>query len=148
MAMRPNFWRMEFHLEVDSDWPPFSAETLWVEMIDDHRFRIDNSPFFVRNIAVDDLVDGVDSGEGPIQFVKKISSGGHSTIWVITLNDVIKQTLKEDVMQLGCDYEGSPWPSLISIDVPSRTLLDRLHQRLGELRLSNDISFVDACIAT
>ena len=137
---------MEFRLEVIDDWPPVSAESLWVEPIGDGKFRIDNSPFFVRNIAVGDLVEGAEVLDEPVKFVGKISSGGHSTVWVITLNDKIGESLKGGIRELGCHVEGSPWPSLISIDVPSGSHLGELHRLLREVASTGQIEFVDACV--
>ena len=47
-----------FPLEVDVDgWPPVSAERVWAFDLGDGRFRIDNPPWFVRNLAVGDIVE-------------------------------------------------------------------------------------------
>jgi hypothetical protein len=37
---------IEFDFENGSDWPPVSSESLWVQKVDEGRFRLDNVPFF------------------------------------------------------------------------------------------------------
>ena len=51
-----------FELEGDSDWPPVNAESLW---FDEHEcgFQLKSIPFFVPNLAYDDVVDLVDQVE-------------------------------------------------------------------------------------
>ena len=97
MAMitdRSALMRMEFPLTIESDWPPVSVETLWVAALGDGHFRIDNIPFFVRDIAVDDVVVGKSGQGGLLRFVRKFASGGHSTIWVISHDQEAQQSLR------------------------------------------------------
>ena len=79
---------MAFRLEVESNWPPVSIESLWVESIGDDKFRIDNSNFLLKGIAVDDIVEGrLESAdkEEVFYFSRKLKAGRHSTIQVIVI---------------------------------------------------------------
>jgi hypothetical protein len=143
---RVGFKKMEFRLEVTDDWPPVSSETLWVEELSYGRFRIDNSPFFVRDLAVDDIVAGLETDSPFLTFVERVKSGGHSTVWVITMDQSIKETLIESVRRQGCFVEVSPWPSLLSLDVPSKRALKDLRSTLKELGQNSDISVVESCL--
>jgi hypothetical protein len=137
---------MEFRLEVTDDWPPVSTETLWVEELGDKTYRIDNSPFFVRDLAVDDTVTGLET-DGPfLTFVEKVMSGGHSTLWVIVLEYSIKDALIESVRSQGCFVEVSPWPSLLSLDVPTKSSLEDVRLALQTFGLDSSISVVEGCL--
>jgi len=47
-----------FQFDVDGDgWPPVAAETVWAFDLGGGRFRIDNPPWVVRNLAVGDIVE-------------------------------------------------------------------------------------------
>lgn len=137
---------MEFRLETTDDWPPVSSETLWVEELSYGRFRIDNSPFFVRDLAVDDIVVGLETESPFLTFVEKVASGGHSTVWVITIDQSIKESLIDSVRSQGCFVEVSPWPSLLSLDVPSKRSLKDLRSMLRKLGQHSDISVVESCL--
>ena len=49
--------KVRFKLDVDHDgWPPAESEGLWAEPLGDDTFRVDNTPWFVRNLASGDVV--------------------------------------------------------------------------------------------
>jgi hypothetical protein len=48
--------RIVFPLQVKRGWPPVSAERLWAQELGDLHYRIENVPWFVRDLAVDDVV--------------------------------------------------------------------------------------------
>jgi hypothetical protein len=137
---------MVFDLTAEADWPPVATETLWVESIDEGIYRIDNVPFLARGIAVGDLVEGDLTSSEMLRFVRKLSSGGHFTVQLITLDDETRDRLRNDVFRIGCGFEGSPWPSLTGIDVPDENRLDQLHKLLSDLSVTNRVSYIDACI--
>jgi Domain of unknown function (DUF4265) len=149
MAIRedqPDLRRMGFDLEVVDGWPPVSVETLWVKSVGDGNFQIDNSPFFVRDLAVGDVVEGEGASGELLRFLGKVSSGGHSTVWVMALTDKARRSLAAEIKDLGCRVEDSPWPSLLSVDVPDQMHLDELHRHLTVLASTDQVEFVDACI--
>ena len=149
-ADRPDLRRMAFRLEVEVDWPPVSVETLWVESLGGEKFRIDNSPFFVKGISVDDIVEGRLEGaddEEMLYFVRKLESSRHSTIQVIVLVDDIVSEIKSDVAAAGCHIEVSPWPSMFSIDIPDRPLVDVIHGLFDERSSLGQLEYEDACLA-
>lgn len=147
MSERFGFRKMEFRLQVSEDWPPVSSETLWVETLDEGNFRVDNPPYFVRDLAVDDVVEGAET-DGPfLTFIEKVASGGHSTVWVITLDKADKAWLIESMRSEGCFVEVSPWPSLMTLDVPTKIALEKVRRILQPLVSESFISVVEGCIA-
>jgi Domain of unknown function (DUF4265) len=150
VAMKENHFdlcRMMFDLEVVDGWPPVSAETLWVQAIGPNKFQIDNCPFFVKGIAVRDLVEGHGGPEDVLRYSRKLESGGHSTIHVVVLDDEVRPALKAEIAGAGSQIEEGPWQSLFSIDVPDRKLLAEVHRYLNARAATGEIEFEDACIA-
>ncbi|MCW2498014.1 DUF4265 domain-containing protein, partial [Jatrophihabitans sp.] len=49
--------RVIFEIEVIDGWPPVSSERLWAFSLGDDIYRIDNAPWFVRDLAIGDLVE-------------------------------------------------------------------------------------------
>lgn len=151
MAMssdRPDLRRMGFDLEVVDGWPPVSVETLWVKSLHSGKYQIDNSPFFVRGLAVGDVVEGEGTSGELLRFLGKVSAGGHSTVWVMALTDGARLSVAAEIKELGCYVESSPWQSLLSVDIPDQKHLDELHRHLTVLASTNQVEFVDACIGT
>jgi hypothetical protein len=74
-----------FPLEVDEDgWPPVGAERLWAKQLGPDTYRVENAPWFVRDIAADDVVraEPPDADSWPI-FKERLEWGGNCTIRVI-----------------------------------------------------------------
>lgn len=51
--------RVVVPLEVVDGWPPVSAERLWAFDLGNDRYRLDNVPWFARDLAVGDVVHAV-----------------------------------------------------------------------------------------
>lgn len=151
MTARPELRRMAFNLEVEGDWPPASVETLWVEALKNAKFRIDSTPFLVRGIAINDIVEGraeaSSESDGLLHFSRKLEGGGHSTIQVIVMVDDSASAVKREVTEVGCRTEGSPWPSLFSIDIPDSKLIDAVHAILDRRAALGQLEYEDACLA-
>ncbi|GAA5146388.1 hypothetical protein GCM10025768_04940 [Microbacterium pseudoresistens] len=80
--------KIRFHLEVDEDgWPPAESEGLWAEPLGDGRFRVDNTPWFVRGISAEDTVKAAPGADGVLWFMETLERSGHQTIRVIPRTD-------------------------------------------------------------
>jgi len=141
---------MAFRLKVEDDWPPVSVETLWVESAGKSKFRIDNTPFLVKGIAVDDIVEGrqEEAGEeGMLHFSRKLATGGHSTIQAIVIVDEVESDFRDEMREIGCRIEVSPWRSLYGIDIPDRRLIEAVHRSLDARASLGQLEYEDACLA-
>lgn len=108
-----------FELEVEDGWPPVASERVWAFDVGDDRYVIDNVPWFVRDLAVGDVVEAVsrDARTHPV-FRRVLERSGHVTIRLICLRsgslagDLAKA--KEPFARLGVYVEGAPsteyWP--------------------------------------
>jgi len=78
-----HYVKVLFDLEQDEDgYPPAAAETLWAVRVGDRLFQIDNIPFFVRGIAVNDIVSATPE-EGVFRYKEVVQPSGHGTIRLI-----------------------------------------------------------------
>ena len=107
-----------FDLERVDDYPPFEVESVWAVKIVDEMFRIDNIPFYVRGLALGDVVRAKPTGDGAFQFDSIAKSSGHSTLRVAFFEAEIREGFCREIEALGCQWEGAYEPSLIAIDVP------------------------------
>lgn len=57
--------KLRFALDVDADgWPPVGSEGVWAEPLGCDRYRIRNTPWFVQDLAVDDVVTAEEDADG------------------------------------------------------------------------------------
>src|SRR3954451_9133024 len=80
--------RVRFALERDQDgWPPAESEGLWAEPVEGGLYRIDNTPWFARGVAADDLVEAQPDVEGMLWFIQVRKPGGRTVVRVIPRGD-------------------------------------------------------------
>ncbi|MFY2561717.1 DUF4265 domain-containing protein [Corallococcus terminator] len=82
MAMKAResdqYVKVLFGLEQDEDcYPPAVAETPWAVRVGDGLFQLDNIPFFVRGLAVNDIVLATPE-EGVFRYKEVVQPSGHS----------------------------------------------------------------------
>lgn len=77
-----------FELDAEDGWPPVSGERLWATSRGGDRYTIENVPWFVRDLAVGDLVLAVapDSESHPV-FQALLEPSDHVTVRVIVLDE-------------------------------------------------------------
>lgn len=46
--------------------PPAESEGLWAEPLGDDLYRIDNTPWFVRDVSADDIVKALAGSDGVV----------------------------------------------------------------------------------
>jgi hypothetical protein len=107
-----------FDLERVDDYPPFEVESVWAVKIVDDMFRIDNIPFYVRGLALGDVVRAKPTCDGALQFESIAKTSGHSTVRVVFFEAGIREDFCKEIEALGCQWEGAYEPSLIAVDVP------------------------------
>jgi len=139
--------RIFFKLQQDEDgYPPAVTESLWAISLGEGRFRLENTPFFVTGVSHSDVVRAHRGDDRRLWFDELAEASGHSTVRVVICENSpdtrpIKkrmQALQESVARLGCSFESSHLPNLVSIDIPPdvplgplTALLEAGHQ--GEL---------------
>ncbi len=139
--------KLLFELEQDEDgYPPASAETLWSVQVGEGLFKIDNVPFFVFGIAVDDVVSAVPE-EGVFRFKDVVQPSGHSTLRVVVYDPSDVPAVHALFKQMGCSTEQSHLPRLIAIDVPPSVSLDELKRVLDSGREQERWGYEEACLA-
>lgn len=136
-----------FRLEQDEDgYPPASAETLWALKVGEGLFKIDNIPFFVTEIAVDDVVSA-EPEDGMLHYREVVQPSGHSTYRVIVYDHDDVPEVRSAFKQLGCSTEQSHLRGLIAIDAPPSVSQDELKRLLDTGREQDRWDYEEACLA-
>ncbi|SFW87386.1 DUF4265 domain-containing protein [Chitinophaga sancti] len=120
-------------------------ESVWAEKVGDY-YKILNVPFFAGNIAYGDIVS-IDEEEGEMYFDELIEPSGHSTIQMIIYDKNGVSRIGEELVALGCDWEGSHLEGYISVDVPATISYIPIKEYLEQGKLKNLWDYKEACLA-
>ncbi len=132
--------RVFFELEPDA-WHGQSVESMWATKLDEHLYRIENSPFFVKGIAFEDVVK-TKLLDGVMFFVKKATSSGGSNYRLLCkegTDDTQFEHFWKPLEAVGCTYEqGDFGYSMYSVDVPKKANIQQVFALLQD-GIANDI---------
>jgi hypothetical protein len=126
-----------FELAVEDGWPPVGSERVWAHHLGGDRYRIDNPPWFVHDLAVGDVVraQAPDSDSQPV-FAEVLERSGHVTIRLICfrrgpLAGDLAQAL-EPFTALGVYGEGAQQYGMLALDIEPTAPLPAIVSRLRQ----------------
>lgn len=108
-----------FRLEKDKDdYPPEDVESLWA-IPRESGFELDNIPFFVKGVALGDIVKVEKTGDCGLEFVEVVRRSGHSCyrIWLRQRREDDPSFTIKELESLGLKVE-TDMEYLLAIDVP------------------------------
>lgn len=109
-------------------------------------YEIDNIPFYVRGIALGDIIT-VTSKNGEYCFKKLETESGNSTIRVLFYNlEYINEVMKY-LEDNGCTWEGSNIKNLFAVNVPLKVNYTLLSSYLDGFMNQNILEYEEGCIA-
>jgi hypothetical protein len=121
------------------------TETMWVIKRDDG-YEIDNIPFYVKELALGDVVAAQSDASGVLWYSELVRPGGHSTLhlWFSLEEDVgaVRQALR----QMGCASEVSDLPRLVVVDVPPEVPYERVKTFLEQGERAGEFEYQEACL--
>lgn len=125
------FVKVFFELDQDEDgYPPCAVESVWAEKVGEDRFKIDNIPFYIRDLSIGDVVYAPKTSDGYPLFQKLLKRSENSTVRVLLLDESYRWLLLETINKYGCEYEvGSP-NILVAVNVPPTADIDGLLKKL------------------
>lgn len=142
--------RVTYRLQQDQGWPPVAEERVWAIALSDSLVRIDNIPWFIGDLALNDLVQVVSDSPGILRPVEKVSWAGNCTIRIIPYPESGKFSSLQDVLDLfsplGVAGEGIDQFGMVALAVPPTADLAAVKGLLGR---GSDVGWWDyeeACI--
>ncbi|GAA4134982.1 hypothetical protein GCM10022416_17220 [Actinomadura keratinilytica] len=120
---RPDAVRVVFALpKEDEDWPPAASERVWAFPIAENRVEVANIPFFVRGIALGDVVRTEVDDEGVLWAREAVQGSNNCTIRVAVLRDGAlagdRRAVLDMFAPLGVEGEGIAQSALVALNVP------------------------------
>lgn len=106
---------------------------------------MDTIPYFLDGVALGDRIRFDDSLE-QAAFLERIHGGGHSGFRIIVMGHADKSQILASLTDLGAEYDQSPWPALLGVDVGPKVPLEPIVDLLDGLAGSGDIGYEVALI--
>ena len=104
-------------------------ENLWATPITGDQYRLENVPFFIYGVSLNDIVQALPNPEGRLQFIKVVERSGSRTIRVrpdqFTIDQKNGNELVRRLEALGCRIEVK-MPRLIAVDVPKEVQVENV----------------------
>jgi hypothetical protein len=121
------------------------TETIWTMRREDG-YEIDNVPFYVKELAVGDVVSVQADIDGVLWYSELVRASGHSTIrlWFSDARDV--SPTRDELRKLGCGSEVSDLPRLVAVDVPPTVSYDKVKKFLDEGERAGTFEYQEACL--
>lgn len=76
-----------FNLEVIDGYPPVSMESIWAEATKEGYFKINNIPFYSKEISLGDIVSVIQKEENYLLYDKTIINSKNSTLRIVFFNE-------------------------------------------------------------
>lgn len=143
--------KVVFDLKRGEDWPPVEREGVWAEALGQGEYRLDNVPWFARNVAYGDRVWAEPDAEGVLKVRERLEWSGRYTIRVIPLGQGRPEAQLQDVIEmfsaLGAECEGAlPAFKIVALDIPPTASLGEIKALLIEGEAAGRWSYEEGCI--
>ena len=129
-------------------WPPVPSEGLRAQPVDDG-YRLLETPFFVRNVGLHDVVRAEDDGSGVLWAGERVSWGGHQTLRVNPRRDTGGPGCREVLAEfaaLGVPGEELEEYEIVALDVPPGVAVAPVKDLLLRGRALQRWWYEEACI--
>ena len=143
--------KIAFYLEQNEDgYPPISVELLNATAVSDGLFRIENAPYFTKNISYHDVVQANHSSvNDQYDFSRVVEESTFTSISIIILDAAMDVVLMDILRGHDCVVEYGEFGRfrVLSVAVPATTDYGELRQKLQWLEESEQISFSELAVA-
>ena len=138
-----SYVKIEFELENEDG--TGDVETLWALPVEGG-YRLDNIPFYAREVAWGDVVRAIPDDEGWLRFEALVVPSGHSTVrlWFARACDVLG--VRNALRELGCGSE-LDLDRLVAVDIPAEVDYARIRRFLDEKEKEGVLEYEEGCIA-
>lgn len=123
----------------------YAIESAWAEKVGDY-YKLDNILFYATNYSWGDIVK-VEDRNGELFVTGLVKESGHTTIRIIFYNNDTVEPTTTWLQEIGCSYEGSDIPLLISVDIPPAVDYNRVREFLDEGEENDKWSYQESCLA-
>ncbi|XAZ82054.1 DUF4265 domain-containing protein (plasmid) [Fibrella sp. ES10-3-2-2] len=121
-----------------------TLESVWATPVEEN-YRVENIPFYATEVAYGDIVS-VKEENGELLFDSLIEASGHSVIQLMIFDEKNVDWVTQDLVNLGCTWEGSHLPTYIAVDVPVGVDYQPIQSYLEEKTNNEILAYKEACL--
>ena len=113
-----------------------STETLWAEDLGNHRYRLQNSPWYIYGISFEDIVRASPGEDGMLEFVEVVQRSGTSTFRLLLRDGVGDDQFVrhwQPLEALGCTRERAKG-GFYAVNAPADVDLNKVAEHLSSGR--------------
>ncbi|WP_052559415.1 DUF4265 domain-containing protein [Enhygromyxa salina] len=143
--------KIVFELEPDEDgFPPIGSEGLHATPLEDGSFVLDNTPFFVTEVALGDRIaaDPISGTEGKFAFSHVLEPSSAKSISIIFLVKELEQGILDNLRSRDCYCEFAEIRALrmLAVSVPETCNYDELRAYLMKHEADKALSFAELAV--
>ncbi|MCU1644716.1 MAG: hypothetical protein JWN03_4991 [Nocardia sp.] len=148
---QPGHVRVHFDLQVDDGWPPVGAESMWaIPSPEPDLVALDNIPWFVRGLAIGDVVRVSADSEGLLRMTELVAWSGNCTIRVIPFRsgplEGNLQRVLDSFEPLGANGEGLQQFGIVALNAPPTADISGMKQLLQQGEAAEWWTYEEGCI--
>ena len=122
----------------------YKIESLWASK-EANYYKIDNIPFYVNNIALEDIINvEFDPEENALYFEELITPSGNSVVRIIPFNESDIELIGNELVALGCEWESLKNHNLISVHIPKYISYKKIKEYLESGK--DRFDYQEACL--
>ncbi|GLW64561.1 hypothetical protein Arub01_28050 [Actinomadura rubrobrunea] len=133
----------------DDDWPPAASERVWAFPVAEDRAEVANIPFFVRGIALGDVVRTEVDDEGVLWGREAVQWSDNCTIRVTVFRNGAlagdRRAVLDMFAPLGVEGEGIAQTALVALNVPPTADLAAVRDLLRRGRSEGWWDYEESC---
>ena len=144
-----NSTKISFELVPDDDgYPPVGVETLNASRLEENKFRLENTPFFVSGVAYGDIVEARQSPSGGYEFVQCLDESGFKSISIILLSEALDRNLMDTLRGCNAVIEYGEFNSIrmVAISVPESFDYSNFRVLLNNFESEGLISYAELAV--
>lgn len=141
--------RIKFELVPDGDgYPPIGVETLNASRLEENKFRLENTPFFVSGVAYGDIVEARQSLSGGYEFVQCLDESGFKSISIILLSESLDENLMDILRGCNAVIEYGEFNSMrmVAVSVPESFDYSHFRVLLNNFESEGLISYAELAV--
>lgn len=134
--------KLFFNLEVIDGYPPVSMESIWAEVTEEGYLKINNIPFYSKEISLGDIVSGIQTEENYLLYDKTIIHSKNSTLRIVFFNEnqKFKDKILTKLIDLGCESEAFN-VNFYAINIPIQVDIEEIYNFLDEFVETDDLDY-------
>lgn len=134
--------KLFLNLEVIDGYPPVSMESIWAEVTEEGYLKVNNIPFYSKEVSFGDIVNVIQKEENYLLYDKTIIHSKNSTLRIVFFNESqkFKDKILTKLIDFGCESEAFN-VNFHAINIPIQVDIEEIYNFLDEFVETDDLDY-------